>query len=122
MIDDAFLEARGMTVPNLPLARFGRDLHAAWIDFGRLDLLSAEAARSPDDLWLSVRHVRITDRRSAAGRADHHLTNNQDRDARPVRCSVWFYRPPHGRSFAERALGGHLAVPHLDVHVAGRRA
>lgn len=60
MIDDALFEARGVTIPHLPLARFGCDLHAAGIDFGRLDLLATEAARSPDDLRFSIRHVRIT--------------------------------------------------------------
>jgi len=30
-----------------------------------------------------------TDRRSAAGRARDHHSNEKDRDARPVRCSVW---------------------------------
>src|SRR4051794_24376724 len=32
---------------------------------------------------------RITDRRSAAGRALDHLSNDEDRDARTVRCNGW---------------------------------
>ena len=41
----------------------------------------------------------ITDQRSAAGRAPDALSNHEDRDARPVRCSVRFYRPLDGRHF-----------------------
>src|SRR5688572_6484476 len=36
-----------------------------------------------------VAACRITDRRSAAGRAPDALSNRWDRDARPVRCNVW---------------------------------
>src|SRR3954464_13777221 len=44
----------------------------------------------------------ITDRRSAAGRAPDAVSNDEDRDARPVRCNGWLVVTPGRRECIER--------------------
>src|SRR5690242_13736560 len=46
----------------------------------------------------------MTYRRSAAGRAPGAFSNYEDRDARPVRCSVWFFGGRTPRDFYFFAL------------------
>ena len=42
--------------------------------------------------WCKLMCLRLTDRRSAAGRALDHFSNQEDRDARPVRWNGWLSR------------------------------
>jgi hypothetical protein len=48
--------------------------------------------RSRHDQWCKLMCLRLTDRRSAAGRALDHFSNQEDRDARPVRWNGWLSR------------------------------
>jgi hypothetical protein len=76
--------------------------------------MSGHAAQLPDNVQEVIRRqvrqrdaslrggqvrsvLQLTDQRSAAGRADGHLSNHDDRDARPVRCNGWSSRLSFGR-------------------------
>jgi hypothetical protein len=69
MIDKTFLEARGVTVPRFPFPGLRGHLQAARINRRRFDLLAEEAAWTPADFELVIRHLRIPIGHSTVGRA-----------------------------------------------------